>query len=83
MSAGTSARLQPAEIEVHWGKVSLADLLRLSRGYDYGVRGVFFAGMERRKAAAATRTAGAATQPGEWTFSAQARFAQIHRWDFE
>jgi hypothetical protein len=78
--AGTSARLQPAEIEVHWGKVSLADLLRLSRGYDYGVRGVFSLD-GTAKSGAGTRSAGAGTQPGEWTFSAQARFAQIHRWD--
>ncbi len=78
--AGTSSRLQPAEIEVHWGKVSLADLLRLSRGYDYGLRGVFSLD-GTAKSVGTTRTAGAATQPGEWTFSAQARFAQIHRWD--
>jgi hypothetical protein len=78
--AGTSSRLQPAEIEVHWGKVSLADLLRLSRGYDYGVRGVF-ALDGTAKSGPATQAGGAGTQPGEWTFSAQARFAQIHRWD--
>ena len=56
--AGTSARLQPAEIELHWGKVSLADLLRLSRGYDYGVRGVF-ALDGTAKSGDATRTTGA------------------------
>ncbi len=39
--AGTSARLQPAEIRVHWDHASLADLLRLFRGRDYGVRGIF------------------------------------------
>ena len=39
--AGTSARLQPAEIHVHWERGSLADLLRLFRGRDYGVRGTF------------------------------------------
>ena len=78
--AGTSARLQPAEIEVHWGKVSLADLLRLFRGYDYGVRGIF-ALDGTAKSGTAGRVAGSDTQPGEWTFSAQARVAQIHRWD--
>ena len=30
--AGTSARLQPAQITVHWEQVSLADLFRLLRG---------------------------------------------------
>ena len=39
--AGTSARLQPAQIAVHWTQASLADLLRLFRGQDYGVRGSF------------------------------------------
>jgi AsmA family len=75
--AGTSARLQPAQIEVHWGKVSLADLLRLLRGHDYGVRGIF-ALDGTAKSGTATRMG---SQPGEWTFSAQARVAQIHRWD--
>lgn len=39
--AGTSARLQPAHFAVHWTGASLADLLRLFRGQDYGVRGSF------------------------------------------
>ena len=39
--AGTSARLQPAQIRVHWEEVSLADLFRLLRGRDHGLRGVF------------------------------------------
>ena len=39
--AGTSARLQPASVTIHWTQASLADLLRLLRGQDYGVRGAF------------------------------------------
>lgn len=39
--AGTSARLQPAEIRLHWQQASLADFLRLVRGRDFGVRGEF------------------------------------------
>ena len=39
--AGTSARLQPAQIRLHWEKVSLADLFRLVTGNDSGVRGQF------------------------------------------
>src|SRR5713226_5013206 len=76
--AGTSARLQPAELNVHWGKVSLADLLRLLRGQDYGVRGVF-ALDGTAKSGTSDRIAD--MQPGDWTFSVQARAAQIHRWD--
>jgi len=78
--AGTSARLQPAQITLHWGQVSLADLFRLLRGQDYGVRGVF-ALDGTTKSGAAAESAGTAVQSGEWTFSLQARAAQIHRWD--
>src|SRR5579859_1271177 len=78
--AGTSARLQPAEIRVHWGKASLADLLRLLRGRDYGVRGVFALDATARSDAS-NRITAPGMQPGDWAFSAQARAAQIHRWD--
>jgi uncharacterized protein involved in outer membrane biogenesis len=73
--AGTSTRLQPAEIELHWSNASLADLFRLFRGQDYGVRGSF--------ALDATAKSGIAKedQSGDWTFSVQGRAAQIHRWD--
>ncbi len=78
--AGTSARLQPAEVHLQWGKVSLADLFRLLRGQDYGVRGVF-ALDGTAKSGTSDRIASADMQPGDWTFSVQARAAQIHRWD--
>ena len=73
--AGTSARLQPAEINLQWSEASLADVFRLFRGQDYGVRGLF--------ALDATAKSGNAKedQPGDWTFSVQGRAAQIHRWD--
>jgi AsmA-like protein len=73
--AGTSTRLQPAEIELHWSDASLADLFRLFRGQDYGVRGLF--------ALDATAKSGVAKedQSGDWTFSVQGRTTQIHRWD--
>jgi hypothetical protein len=78
--AGTSARLQPAEVHLQWDKVSLADLFRLLRGQDYGVRGVF-ALDGTAKSGTSDRIAAADMQPGDWTFSVQARAAQIHRWD--
>jgi hypothetical protein len=78
--AGTSARLQPAEIHVHWGEVSLADLLRLLRGRDYGVRGVFALDGTAKSGAIEPGTVPGA-QPGDWTYSVEARAAQIHRWD--
>lgn len=84
--AGTSTRLQPAQISVHWDEVSIADLFRLLRGRDYGLRGVFtLDGMLKsgitEPAPESSSLAGAETLPGQWTFSAEARAAQIHRWD--
>ncbi len=75
--AGTSTRLQPAEIHLHWSDGALADLLRLFRGRDYGIRGEF----------ALDATAKSGTGPvasaayGDWSFELQARAAAIHRWD--
>src|SRR5260370_1320797 len=73
--AGTSTRLQPAEIILHWSDASLADVFRLFRGHDYGVRGVF--------ALDATAKSGTTQEdiPGDWKFSVQGRARQIHRWD--
>jgi hypothetical protein len=78
--AGTSARLQPAQITVHWEEVSLADLFRLLRGRDYGMRGVFSLDGTLKSGTSDT-TSSAETEPGQWIFSAEARAAQIHRWD--
>jgi AsmA family len=79
--AGTSARLQPAEIHVHWEQGSLADLLRLFRGRDYGVRGVFALDATAKSGAADLGLAKNEAQPGDWSYTIQARAAQIHRWD--
>jgi hypothetical protein len=78
--AGTSARLRPAQIIVHWADVSLADLFRLLRGRDYGIRGVF-ALDGSLKSGVSENGSRAGTQPSEWVFSAEARATQVHRWD--
>lgn len=73
--AGTSVRLQPAQIDVHWGEVSLADLFRLAGGRDYGVRGTFALDL-------AGKVGGAdGSGPGEWAITLRARAARIRRWD--
>jgi hypothetical protein len=78
--AGTSARLQPAQVHVHWDKVSLADLFRLFRGQDYGLRGVF--GLDgTAKSGTADGDTLSNSQPGDWSFAVHARAGQIHRWD--
>jgi hypothetical protein len=78
--AGTSARLQPAHLQINWKKSSLADVFRLIGGRDFGVRGLF--------AAEATATSGGASGPGikdvipgDWIFAVSARASEIHRWD--
>jgi hypothetical protein len=73
--AGTSTRLQPAEVTLHWSAASLADVFRLFRGQDYGVRGVFALDATAKSANAKEDAA------GDWRFSVQARAGQIHRWD--
>src|SRR5690349_22183480 len=73
--AGTSTRLQPAEITLRWGEASLADVFRLHHGQDYGVRGLFTLD------AAAKSNVVSHAAPGDWTYSIQAHARQIHRWD--
>jgi len=73
--AGTSARLQPAQITLHWSEASLADIFRLFRGQDYGVRGLFALD------ATAGSTASKDDGTGDWAYIIQGRAARIHRWD--
>jgi hypothetical protein len=80
--AGTSVRLQPAQINVHWQDVSLADLFRLLSGSDYGMRGVFTLDGSLKSGASEAGSSSSADIPsGLWVFSMEARAAQIHRWD--
>ncbi|HEY1468793.1 MAG TPA: AsmA family protein [Candidatus Acidoferrum sp.] len=76
--AGTLARLQPAEIHMHWEKVSLADLFRLITGNDYGVRGQLALD---GTASVGKPVVGQSYEEGKWQFAVQARASQIHRWD--
>jgi len=77
--AGTSARLQPALFTVHWAEISLADLFRLLRGRDFGVRGLLT--LDGALKSDSGGGAGAQTEPGTWSFSLEANATQIHRWD--
>ncbi len=73
--AGTSTRLQPAQITLRWSEASLADMFRLFRGQDYGVRGLFALD------ATAKSTAAKGDGPGDWTYAIHGRAARMHRWD--
>jgi hypothetical protein len=89
--AGTSARLQPAEFHLHWSDGSLADLLRLFRGRDYGIRGEFALDATAKSgngpvASASMPASTPASMPasgpyGDWSFEMKARATEIHRWD--
>jgi AsmA-like protein len=76
--AGTSARLQPAQIQVHWDNVSIADLFRMITGNDYGVRGAFALD---GNASVGKPESGEPSTPGAWKFALHASAAKIHRWD--
>ncbi|HEX8872832.1 MAG TPA: AsmA family protein [Candidatus Acidoferrum sp.] len=76
--AGTSARLQPAQIQVHWEGASVADLFRLATGNDSGVRGDFSLD---GKASIAKAAPGDTSETRQWKFEVRARAGQIHRWD--
>jgi AsmA family len=77
--AGTSARLQPAEFHLHWSEASLADLLRLFRGRDYGIRGEF--ALDATAKSGTSPEASASEAYGDWSFELQTRATEIHRWD--
>ena len=78
--AGTSVRLRPAHFRLSWTKSSLADVFRLIGGSDFGVRGTF--------SGEATVDSDENSLPetkdatlGDWSFAAQLRATEIHRWD--
>lgn len=66
---GTSSRLRPASLQLNWDAASLSDVLRLFRGYDYGMRGLFSLQLK------------AQTRGYDWNFSSAAQFRRLHRWD--
>jgi hypothetical protein len=66
---GTSSRLRPAEFALNWQDAALADILRLVRGSDFGVRGQFSLNVTAR------------TKGSGWTFTGKAGLRRLHRWD--
>jgi hypothetical protein len=76
--AGTSARLQPAELNLTWSNVSLADALRLSRESDFGVRGQFSMDVSARVAPSNSDSSSAS--PARWSIAGVARLTGFHGW---
>jgi uncharacterized protein involved in outer membrane biogenesis len=79
--AGTSARLQPAELSLTWRNVSLADALRLARESDSGVRGELAVDVNARVAASnSDPNSAAASSTALWSISGGARLTGFHGW---
>jgi uncharacterized protein involved in outer membrane biogenesis len=66
---GTSSRLRPAILDLSWTDASLPDVLRLARGYDFGIRGTLALLVNAR------------TDQDVWTLSGRTELRQVHRWD--
>jgi AsmA-like protein len=79
--AGTTARLQPAELDLTWRAASLADTLRFVRQDDYGMRGQLAVDLNARIAPqqSSVRT-GADSRGAQWSISAVARLTGVHGW---
>lgn len=89
--AGTTARLQPADLNLTWRAVSVADALRLARGLDYGVRGNLDVDLSARIASepiagehiaspAPAANHAAESSAAQWSISGVARLSGIHGW---
>jgi hypothetical protein len=79
--AGTTARLQPAELNLTWRAASLADALRLLRQNDYGMRGQLAVDLDARVAPPSSPVlSGADSSGAQWSISGVARLTGIHGW---
>ena len=66
---GTSSRLRPASLDLAWSDASIPDLLRLFRGYDFGVRGNLGLVLH------------AETHGDDWNLQTSSQLRELHRWD--
>jgi AsmA-like C-terminal region/AsmA family len=78
--AGTTSRLQPAEINLTWRAASLADALRLLRQNDYGMRGQLAVDLDAQVAPKSPLLTGADSSGAQWSISGVARLTGIHGW---
>lgn len=79
--AGTSSRLQPADLNLTWRNGSVADTLRLIRQDDYGMRGQLAVDLNARVAPLEPSSLRAADSGGaQWGISGVARFTGMHGW---
>jgi uncharacterized protein involved in outer membrane biogenesis len=69
---GTSSRLRPAALDLSWTDASISDVIRLTSGDDYGVRGTL----------GLTLNASTSQDPADaWALQGRAQLRGLHRWD--
>ncbi|HTC63454.1 MAG TPA: AsmA-like C-terminal region-containing protein [Candidatus Saccharimonadales bacterium] len=79
--AGTTARLQPADLNVTWRAASVADALRLVKQDDYGMRGLLSVDLNARVAQPQfISSSGDDRGRGQWSISGVARLTGMHGW---
>src|SRR4029077_6943349 len=79
--AGTTARLQPAELNLTWRAASLADTLRLVQQNDYGMRGQLAVDLNARIAPQeSSPNLDADSGAAQWSISGVARLTGMHGW---
>ncbi len=79
--AGTTARLQPADINLTWRAASVADTLRLILQNDYGMRGRLALDFNARIAPSESFLPGGADSgAAHWSVSGTARLTGMHGW---
>jgi hypothetical protein len=78
--AGTTARLQPADLNFAWRAASVADALRLIRQDDYGMRGLLSVDLNARIAPPAPVAKGQESSAAQWSISGVARLTGMHGW---
>ena len=79
--AGTTARLQPAELNLTWRAASLADTLRLVGQNDYGMRGQLAVDLNARIAQQESSPIhNTDSGRAQWTISGVARLTGMHGW---
>ena len=80
--AGTTARLQPADLTLTWRAASVADALRLVWQKDFGARGQLAVDLTARIAPEQTSAANDANSTAaQWSISGVARLTGIHGWE--
>lgn len=75
------ASRRPSDLLLEWDEAALPDVLRLARGWDFGVRGDFAAELRARSVAPQENSGIPLERLSRWSLSGAMRLAALHRWD--